>query len=142
MSWGPRGGWGHGPAPLKSMESLRMADLSGQGRGRGDPGPLLGALRAPQRHFRSPKLDPAPTTARFSELPTTRFDDIVSLGSAAVGAALSNVPLLETGRFLDLLQMADVCCMASWLTSVVQMLISELKGQSSGIPCTDPRVLP
>ena len=79
-----------------------------------------------------------PSPKHPPKLPDGKF----SLGSAAVGAALSSVPLLETGRWLDLLHMADVCSMASWLTSVVQMLISELKGQSSGIRCTDPRVLP
>ena len=69
-----------------------MADGCGQGRGTGCSGPLLWVPKAPQRHFRSPKLDSASTSARFSELPTPRFDDIVSLGSAAVGAALSNPP--------------------------------------------------
>ena len=85
---------GGGPKPCTAEMHgiLHMADLSGQGRGTGGPGSLLGAPRAPQRHFRSPKLVTAPTTARFSEFPTTRFDDIVSLRSAAVGAALSNPP--------------------------------------------------
>ena len=85
---------GRGPWPCTAgMHGiLHMADVSGQGCGTRGPGPLLGIPRAPQRHFRSPKLDTTPTTARFAELPTTRFDDIVSLGSAAVGAALSNSP--------------------------------------------------
>ena len=93
--WGFQGGVGPWPCTAEMHGILHVADVSDQGRGTGDPGSLLGSSKAPQRHFRSPKLDTASTTARFSEFPTTRFDDIVSLGSAAVGAALSNVQLFE-----------------------------------------------
>ena len=47
--------------------------------------------RGLQRRFRSSKLAPKPTSEPFAEHPTTLFDGNVSLGSAAVGAALSNV---------------------------------------------------
>ena len=88
------------PRHVQAVKRERGGDQIARGIDFSVPGSPRRSLFETNSGFGSPKSIPNPTSEPSPEHPRTLANANLSLGSAAVGAALSSVPLLRSGLVL------------------------------------------